>query len=621
MASSTTKQEMFEQKKVKKKMSKAQMQLAIIKKKQCDAKALGIVEQLLEHNIDSEWLLNNLRYINKSHMEDVIEERAIIKLCGYVLCNNALTAVITQQYHISMKKNKVYDVTRRKNFCSSHCYGACNYLLEQMLTSPLWLRDKEEIPVFKILSKKDKLRKSTPGDEIIVRDADIVSKSASTGKTENVNEVLKNSGEPLNESSEIHTNNEYDALENSQTANEFKEIIADIEALEIVNEQLPKDSDEKLKYQENESTDSENLGIKQYVDDNVNDNSTPDKCLLNHTATQDIKELNKDISMNEVTDQQQKDDEEENKLLEASKTECDTTVTTQDININKTNHVQKKEKSETKKHKQKNPTKEKQPSEFYNLAMRIENNVKEWLTEDTITLLSGEQSIKNQLLENIMQHDRYLHLCKKLNKLQLEDEKDDRADLAKNTLKPLPHLSVLQEEGKKMELKVRAFFKGDMAIETPAKTTEDTNEDNEHVTVLPLTEAQAPKALRRRIFLDKLNRILPDLLRALASSKLPQHLYSSERNALIKALISTFSLSATNIIFKTAEWTLVGLIIIKMLSMIDPQLKVILSTRQASMYISMILMSYKLDSNYLDRLLMELTNDTKIHDIDNTTNF
>ncbi|XP_076248318.1 putative RNA polymerase II subunit B1 CTD phosphatase rpap2 isoform X3 [Calliopsis andreniformis] len=554
-------------------------------------------------------------------MEDVIEERAIIKLCGYVLCNNALTAVITQQYHISMKKNKVYDVTRRKNFCSSHCYGACNYLLEQMLTSPLWLRDKEEIPVFKILSKKDKLRKSTPGDEIIVRDADIVSKSASTGKTENVNEVLKNSGEPLNESSEIHTNNEYDALENSQTANEFKEIIADIEALEIVNEQLPKDSDEKLKYQENESTDSENLGIKQYVDDNVNDNSTPDKCLLNHTATQDIKELNKDISMNEVTDQQQKDDEEENKLLEASKTECDTTVTTQDININKTNHVQKKEKSETKKHKQKNPTKEKQPSEFYNLAMRIENNVKEWLTEDTITLLSGEQSIKNQLLENIMQHDRYLHLCKKLNKLQLEDEKDDRADLAKNTLKPLPHLSVLQEEGKKMELKVRAFFKGDMAIETPAKTTEDTNEDNEHVTVLPLTEAQAPKALRRRIFLDKLNRILPDLLRALASSKLPQHLYSSERNALIKALISTFSLSATNIIFKTAEWTLVGLIIIKMLSMIDPQLKVILSTRQASMYISMILMSYKLDSNYLDRLLMELTNDTKIHDIDNTTNF
>lgn len=36
------------------------MQLAIIKKKQCDAKALAIVEQLLEPNVNSEWLLQNV---------------------------------------------------------------------------------------------------------------------------------------------------------------------------------------------------------------------------------------------------------------------------------------------------------------------------------------------------------------------------------------------------------------------------------------------------------------------------------------------------------------------------------------------------------------------------------
>lgn len=54
--------------------------------------------------------------------------------------------------------------------------------------------------------------------------------------------------------------------------------------------------------------------------------------------------------------------------------------------------------------------------------------------------------------------------------------------------------------------------------------------------------------------------------------------------------------------------------------MIDPELKALLSTRQASMYISMILMSYKLDSNYLDRLVIELTHNTKIFDVDNATN-
>lgn len=42
--------------------------------------------------------------------------------------------------------------------------------------------------------------------------------------------------------------------------------------------------------------------------------------------------------------------------------------------------------------------------------------------------------------------------------------------------------------------------------------------------------------------------------------------------------------------------------------MIDPELKYLLSTKQALMYISMILMSYKLDSNYLERLIMELIN-------------
>ena len=57
---------------------------------------------------------------------------------------------------------------------------------------------------------------------------------------------------------------------------------------------------------------------------------------------------------------------------------------------------------------------------------------------------------------------------------------------------------------------------------------------------------------------------LPDLLCALAGNKLPQYTYNNTKNTLIKVLVNTFSLSAANVIFKTAEWTLVGLIIIKM---------------------------------------------------------
>ncbi|XP_029055327.2 LOW QUALITY PROTEIN: putative RNA polymerase II subunit B1 CTD phosphatase RPAP2 [Osmia bicornis bicornis] len=598
MDTSTLREEILERKKVKKKLSKAQMQLAIIKKKQCDAKALTIVEQLLEPKIDSDWLLDNLKHINKSHMEDVIEERGIIKLCGYVLCSNTLKTIIEQQYYISTKKNKVYDVTKRKNFCSSRCYGASNYLLQQMLTSPLWLRDKEEIPVFKVLPAKDQLGKSIPGDEIQFNDTTVILNS-------------NNKDEPAESNTEVDAHDEENAVGNSETVDTKVELNIS-EMLSASKEESSKKLDEFGDIK-NVPIDSKGIidNVKQCMDNDDDDkkmSTLENSIILDDSKIDDPNNLSDAVSINKDADQSVKNDQEKNNV----------TISKQDTNISN-DAAQKMGKIQQNKHKRKSVTKEKQSSEFYNLAMHIEHSIKGWITEDTISLLSGEEDTKTRLLENIIQHDRYLHLCKKLNKLQLEDEKDDNADVTKNTLKPLPNLSVLQEEGQKMELKVRAFYKGSTIVENPKNTTNDVEQGSDLVPVLPLIDSHAPKALRRRIFLDKLNRILPDLLRALASNKLPQYIYSNEKSALIKALVNTFSLSATNIIFKTAEWTLVGLVIIKMLSMIDPQLKFLLSSKQASMYISMILMSYKLDPNYLNRLVMELTN-IKISNIDNTIN-
>lgn len=595
----------FERKKIKKKMSKAEMQLAIIKKKKCDAKALTIVEQLLESKIDSQWLLSNLKYINKNHMEDVIEERAIIKLCGYVLCNNALKTITDQRYHISTKKNKVYDITRRKNFCSSHCYGASNYLLEQMLTSPLWLRDKEEIPEFQILLTKDKFIKNVVGDEIYVKDKMIMN-------PENTDKYIKNDKNCRknmlpNKCSELNACNEY--IKESSQINENIQTINIIKNSNVFKE-FSKNLDETSEDIKNVSINSKDNSIKNFInDDTVKEiyNSKDNKI---NTIIQDTENINNDVIFSNENKDYNIKSEEKNEVFETSTTEYNINIITQDsINSNNDKDLMYvcKQKIKQKKFKQ-NSVKEEQSDKFYNLTIHIEHNVKEWITKDTIALLTGIEDIKNQLLENIIQHDRYLHLCKKLNKLQMEDEKDDCIDLTANILKPLPHLSILQEEGKRMELKVRAFYKGSMIIENHKNSTEVIEQDNDFIPVLPLTDAHTPKKLRRRIFLDKLNKILPDLFNALTKNKLSQYVYNSEKSTLIKVLINTFSLSASNVIFKTAEWTLVGLIIIKMLSMIDPELKCLLSTKQALMYISMILMSYKLDSNYLERLIMELIN-------------
>ncbi|XP_058453701.1 putative RNA polymerase II subunit B1 CTD phosphatase RPAP2 homolog [Malaya genurostris] len=131
--------------------SKQQLQLALRKKKECNAKAQAIVEALLDPIEDRNLFLVKLRDINQSHYDDVIEERAIQGICGYPLCSKHLTNVLKQKYVISLSNKKVYDITERKKFCSGECFKASNYIKSQMLTSPLWLRDQEDIPHFKLL--------------------------------------------------------------------------------------------------------------------------------------------------------------------------------------------------------------------------------------------------------------------------------------------------------------------------------------------------------------------------------------------------------------------------------------------------------------------------------------
>jgi len=92
-----------------------------------------------------------LFHINQSHYDDVVTERSILKYCGYPLCDKELENIPKQQYKISLRNQTVYDITDRKNFCSSRCYKSSNYLKGQLLTSPLWFRDNVDVPNFQLL--------------------------------------------------------------------------------------------------------------------------------------------------------------------------------------------------------------------------------------------------------------------------------------------------------------------------------------------------------------------------------------------------------------------------------------------------------------------------------------
>lgn len=140
---------------LKNQITQEQLLLTLRKKQECNKRAQAIVEKLLGTDVDNEELVSSLKYINQSHFDDVIQERAIEKLCGWALCDNVLGDAPKHQYKIDLATKKVFDITERKLFCSGKCYKSAVYLKEQILTSPLWLRDKEEIPEFKLLSLDD----------------------------------------------------------------------------------------------------------------------------------------------------------------------------------------------------------------------------------------------------------------------------------------------------------------------------------------------------------------------------------------------------------------------------------------------------------------------------------
>ncbi|XP_011315097.1 putative RNA polymerase II subunit B1 CTD phosphatase RPAP2 [Fopius arisanus] len=531
------------------------------RKVECDAKALKIVERLIETQVEEEWLLQNLGQINRSHLEDVIEERAILKLCGYPLCDNPLTKIVNKQYKISTLRNKVYDVQQTKNFCSFWCYSATEYLLEQMLTSPLWLRAEEEIPSFILFDKPKATVKNPPGVEVNIVGLDLPpDRDCPSGREEKIPKI------------------------SDERNSEISEEVRNEETCDEITERSSEDSNKLLeKNRPPFEFSNQSSGITGHQSNILKTETTASKSEL---------ELKNSLTNSEITDSLI-DSEKKNleKSLEAEKS-----------------LPERPKKSEFTKNADKIKKLKKRPSvSFASITSRVEQSITEWITKHTIDLLHGDESTKQKLLETLTQQDRYGELCKKLNTLQLEESKEDRVSAIQSSfLQPAPHFSVLKEEAETLEVKVRAFYHGSTVIEPPPPK-ETTDEEEEEPKVVPLTSAHAPIALRRRIFLDKLNKVLPDLLRALSGPGQYQHAYTPDKLAKVKALVSTFKLSATNIVFKTAEWTLVAFLIIKILSIMDVSVKNLLSSKQATMYTSMILMSYQLDSHYLDRLVASLT--------------
>lgn len=56
-------------------------------------------------------------------------------------------------------------------------------------------------------------------------------------------------------------------------------------------------------------------------------------------------------------------------------------------------------------------------------------------------------------------------------------------------------------------VQVRAFYGGQMTITPPEDSNKESESKDDNEPILPLTDSHTPNALRRRIFLDNLNKM------------------------------------------------------------------------------------------------------------------
>ncbi|BET02317.1 Rtr1/RPAP2 family [Nesidiocoris tenuis] len=491
-------------------------------------------------------MLDNLTHINQSHFQDAVEERAITKCCGYPLCDAAMTNIPSKQFHISTKQNKVFDITDRKNYCSNQCYKAGVYLKEQLFTSPLWLRDCEDVVTYKTY--------------------DPAPSSGITGQEVDLGHLV-----PAK-------------VENDETID--KEAAEVEETLETVKSSLNDIGDD--------FSDSE----EPFEDAREELDDIADKI---RTATLQCDEADDvfHLSSSSLPDQQ------------GDKGECDN-------NGNETCNNSHPGKKNLDKRKPKNQSSaeeshKKKVKPNLPVGMKVEQFVAEWFTVDSLMFIYGEAAVKDKFakfgsplnegknstkIRDTYMYERYEEICRRLNVLEIKDRE------AQAPSKPLPNYDKLKAEAKELELKVRSFYKGGSAVsfEVPEEETKEDGDDLQPI--LPLVDRHAIRATRRRIVLSKLNKTLPDILSALNLSQF------SLRHE-VQELVYTMSLSATNIVMKPAEWNLVALILIRIMTIKDESLKQAFHSDLTNRRLVNLLMTFNLDLSYLERQVLNI-NDVEL---------
>uniref|UniRef100_A0A8B9CE71 RNA polymerase II subunit B1 CTD phosphatase RPAP2 homolog n=1 Tax=Anser brachyrhynchus TaxID=132585 RepID=A0A8B9CE71_9AVES len=466
------------------------------------------------------------RYITPSHYKDIVDERSIIKLCGYPICQNKLENVPKQKYRISTKTNRVYDITERKCFCSNFCYRASKYFEAQI--SKIHFEDSgEEVKLrdeaIKASDIENPRLSSNPCEST---SHDTASDSSSDTEQEFVSSVLPGSqSSSANLAQQLHRNS---ILKKKHTQKAYSSPKAeDLDVVEAT-EQL---SNCKFDVQDEMHA----CSVQNNVTATPSKNTTPGTS--NASENYENTYSGSQIVFLGVS---KKGAERLTRILANSKQYKKTEL--QDP----VNSLAAKG----------------------SLLEVLKQTLTEWRTEETLKFLYGPnytslcssecKSSANQESEELDEDD-----------LDAADDLDTvAAGESENSLnyslpytgsggvaKPVPSYKKLKEETEFLELRVKEFYKGKCILAEEAVTHDDEQQD----LTFPLVDSNAQMQIRKRIVLEKLRKALPAVLG-------PLQITLGDVYTELKNLVKTFQLTNRNIIHKMPEWTLIAIVLLSQIS-------------------------------------------------------
>ncbi|XP_063129084.1 RNA polymerase II subunit B1 CTD phosphatase Rpap2 isoform X3 [Rattus norvegicus] len=501
----------------------AELEAALQRKVESERRAVRLVEQLLEENITEEFLKECGMFITPAHYSDVVDERAIIKLCGYPLCQKKLGVIPKQKYRISTKTNKVYDITERKSFCSNFCYKASKFFEAQIPKTPVWVREEERPPEFQLLKKGQ----SGCSGEVVqfFRDAVTAADVDAYGAFDAQCEPASSSTWSERASDERASDEEGPGFVSSLLPGNRPKAVGTKPQPHRQSSTVKKKAAQKMTSKHGEQTVSE--VTEQLSNCRLDSQEKVATCKL------PAKKENTQISSpGPLCDRLNTSTVSENKHSVSQ-------VTLVGISKKSAEHFRSKfAKSNPGSGSASGLVQVRPEVAKANLLRVLKDTLTEWKTDETLKFLYGQD---------------HGSVCLQPSAASGPDEELDEDDIscqAQNTLdetlpfrgsdtaiKPLPSYESLKKETEMLNLRVREFYRGRCVLNEDSTKSQDSKENElQRDPSFPLIDSSSQNQIRRRIVLEKLSKVLPGLLG-------PLQITMGDIYTELKNLVQTFRLT------------------------------------------------------------------------------